>query len=388
MAMGDEIVQRVKVHFDNRDYGQLTQVMNQALGRAHQTVQEELEIQIENLKNEAIKQFDQELYSECLRSFQFLCELEPQNHTFRDYLELCRQIIGEAETSQGRTDPATAYRVFEEVNQELKNSPESSEIPLVFSRDRTRVDPTPVPSRGETSAEESLKDGGCDPAFGSDIHKPVIPNARGTFLANGPGERNKYNKPSWPASFLRRSLRVSVLVVAILLMGVILSLWTRRVRAPHSPDGPGNETVSEQIQDPQQRVVEPTKSQGTGSEGKRKEASEAVVRETPGSGGSAQDQLQETSTYPVIHEHLFGNCQGELRISRQSVAYVPLNNPKDKFNYPFTDILNLELSDTLKIEFRNRTYRFKASPAKNKKSNRATLKAIHQQLAKTRTEAK
>src|SRR5262249_24435279 len=54
-------------------------------------------IHVENLKNEAMKQFDQELYGECLRTFRFLCELEPDNRTLRDYLQLCCQLVVEPE---------------------------------------------------------------------------------------------------------------------------------------------------------------------------------------------------------------------------------------------------------------------------------------------------
>src|SRR5262249_45679140 len=59
-------------------------------------LQEEFEIHVENLKNEAMKQFDQELYGECLGTFRFLCELEPENRTLRDYLQLCWQFVPEA----------------------------------------------------------------------------------------------------------------------------------------------------------------------------------------------------------------------------------------------------------------------------------------------------
>jgi len=55
---------------------------------------EEFEIHIENLRHEAIKQFDKELYDECIGTFQYLCELDPNNQTLRDYRELCEKLTG------------------------------------------------------------------------------------------------------------------------------------------------------------------------------------------------------------------------------------------------------------------------------------------------------
>ncbi len=59
-----------------------------------QKLAEEFEIHIEDLKNEAIKQFDKELYEECLGTFRFLCELDPNNQLLRDYRELCEKLSG------------------------------------------------------------------------------------------------------------------------------------------------------------------------------------------------------------------------------------------------------------------------------------------------------
>ena len=105
----DEFVKSVRVHFDNRDGQALKRMMarssgidprsderedsDETPGSPEQKLREELEIHIENLKQEAIKQFDEELYSVCLGTFKFLCELEPHNRTLRDYLELTQQLV-------------------------------------------------------------------------------------------------------------------------------------------------------------------------------------------------------------------------------------------------------------------------------------------------------
>lgn len=111
MSSPSELAKQVKAHFDNRDFDALMRVVNQALGVRDESLdvgaqlrevqgqlgdeklQEEFEIHVANLKNEAMKQFDQERYSDCLGTFRFLCELEPDNKTLRDYLQLCQELV-------------------------------------------------------------------------------------------------------------------------------------------------------------------------------------------------------------------------------------------------------------------------------------------------------
>ena len=54
---------------------------------------EEFEIYVENLKKEAMDLFDQEQYEQCLGTFRFLLELDPENHTLRDYVKLSQQLF-------------------------------------------------------------------------------------------------------------------------------------------------------------------------------------------------------------------------------------------------------------------------------------------------------
>jgi len=111
MSNPSDLAEQVKTHFENRDFEALMRVVNQALGQSDvklaaggqlreiqgqiedEKLREEFEIHVANLKNEATKQFDQERYSDCLGTFRFLCELEPDNKTLRDYLELCQQLL-------------------------------------------------------------------------------------------------------------------------------------------------------------------------------------------------------------------------------------------------------------------------------------------------------
>lgn len=107
----DEVICRGKTYLDDEDYDDCIKTMNQALlfdpensealaflkeaQRKHE--EEERTISIENLKKEAMDHFDAERYEECLRLFKSLCQLEPQNRTLHDYLDLSRQMLREAE---------------------------------------------------------------------------------------------------------------------------------------------------------------------------------------------------------------------------------------------------------------------------------------------------
>ena len=68
-------------------------------------LEEELVVHIDNLKKEAMDHFEKEHYEECMGMFRFLCELEPQNRTLRDYLELSQQKAQEMTDSKARSQP-------------------------------------------------------------------------------------------------------------------------------------------------------------------------------------------------------------------------------------------------------------------------------------------
>jgi tetratricopeptide (TPR) repeat protein len=104
-----ETIELGRSHFENKDYEACIKLLQEAskneplneeardfLSEAQQKwedqrLEEELVIHIENLKREATEFFDQERFEECVGMFRFLCELEPQNRTLRDYLELSQQ---------------------------------------------------------------------------------------------------------------------------------------------------------------------------------------------------------------------------------------------------------------------------------------------------------
>jgi hypothetical protein len=120
----EELLSKGLVHFENNDYDACLKVMRQALDvdptsseardllvqvqnkLEDQRLEEELLIHVENLKKEAMDQFDKEQYQECMRTFKFLCELEPNSRTLRDYFELSRQKVEEVEVGGSKSNEA------------------------------------------------------------------------------------------------------------------------------------------------------------------------------------------------------------------------------------------------------------------------------------------
>ena len=64
---------------------------------ADQQLQEEMFVYLENVKKEAIDQFDREQFQECVKTFAFLSELEPDNRVLKEYLKLSQQQVGETQ---------------------------------------------------------------------------------------------------------------------------------------------------------------------------------------------------------------------------------------------------------------------------------------------------
>ena len=344
-------------------------ILVQASGPPGQKVLEELEIQIENLKNEAIKQFDQECYSDCLKSFQFLCELEPQNRSFRDYLELSRQILAEKESSHENTGVVSAYQIFDEADLVLKqtrgprkNPPDNDPV--------TQASPLPVVSSPPESSSVELSEV---------MNSGVCP------------------KPDGTSRLLKRVVRVAALVAAIVLLFAMLSHWTHRVSAPHLPDQPLGESNQSKLPGGEQKGLQIPETKKTGPQDRPVESVDStvqnapsprdtIVQNTPSPRDTTHEETQITEVYPVVHEHRFGSCKGQLHISSRSIRYLPFEDSGDAFKYSPSDIIGIELDHKLKMKFADRTYRFTANSSESKQANLAELNRIYHQLIKLRQE--
>jgi diguanylate cyclase (GGDEF)-like protein/PAS domain S-box-containing protein len=73
----------------------------------------------------------------------------------------------------------------------------------------------------------------------------------------------------------------------------------------------------------------------------------------------AQAAVAETTPLQVIHLHRFGDCRGQLDVSRDGVAFLS-EHDGDTFTLKFAEFLHALSDDTLTLKSATKTYRFKA----------------------------
>jgi len=458
MLNSTELVKSVKVHFDNRDDEALKEMItlasdpvlrsleggtnpDEAPGSQDQRLREEFEIHIENLKREAIKQFDQELYTVCLGTFQFLCELEPDDRTLCDYLELCQQLVSETETEEARAvttaSDASPIETLDLVPATERNASVTK---------RGRGEPIAPTFGNEAGLDDRQESNQSSRSIADQVNRPrdVDGQADGVLKAR----EDKLEA----TSILRNKRRFALLVTAAaVLFGVILGVWTHRQRE--------NLIVSSVVQldktsAPVDRQSELSKLEATAQslyeQGNLQEAnsrcddilqrdpqnafaldlkkairthdipaarldnlapknhertqeerastagvSASQPKELPAVGGvrsaTSKNVVRKLDSkvllYSVIHEHFLGSCRGNLKVSGESIVFEPSEDSRHGFVFKLTDIVGTELGDTLKIKFKHDTYRFKAASfARNKGDNGSKLAAIDQRLTRVRAE--
>src|SRR5262245_36396617 len=123
------MIEELRIHIKDRDFHALSKLRqdNQAAEPGpRETLLDELEIQIEDLKNEAVRRFDKEEFEYCLQTFEFLSKLNPNDRSLRDYLDVCREVIGEGASAETDAQPRLGAEAATE------NSPilESNQNPL------------------------------------------------------------------------------------------------------------------------------------------------------------------------------------------------------------------------------------------------------------------
>ena len=91
------------------------------------------------------------------------------------------------------------------------------------------------------------------------------------------------------------------------------------------------------------------------------------------------EKLEFTAS-PVLHNHAIGSCSGRLRFNGYLIAYVPSGDSRDGFSQPLKEISQLEGGDKLKVQFKDKTYRFEISTAKGKEENREKIQSMLERL--------
>jgi tetratricopeptide (TPR) repeat protein len=91
------------------------------------------------------------------------------------------------------------------------------------------------------------------------------------------------------------------------------------------------------------------------------------------------EKLEFTAS-PVLHNHTIGSCSGRLRFNGYLIAYVPSGDSRDGFSQALKEITQLEGGDKLKVQFKDKTYRFEISTAKSKEENREKIQSMLERL--------
>jgi tetratricopeptide (TPR) repeat protein len=96
----------------------------------------------------------------------------------------------------------------------------------------------------------------------------------------------------------------------------------------------------------------------------------------------------EFNAYPVVHDHIIGSCTGRLRMNGFVISFVPTGDSKDGFTQKLAEIAQAEPGDKLKIQFKNKTYRFQVNLVTSKEDKREKVDAIYQNLSRLMATAK
>jgi len=102
----------------------------------------------------------------------------------------------------------------------------------------------------------------------------------------------------------------------------------------------------------------------------------------------AEMEKLEFNAYPVVHDHSIGSCTGRVRFNAYVFTFVPSGNSKDGFSGRLSEMIVAESSDKLKVQFKNKTFRFEAGLVKSKEENREKIKTIYQQISALAAKAK
>jgi PEGA domain len=380
-----------------------------------QRSQEEFEIYVENLKKEARDLFDQEHYEQCVGIFKFLVELEPENHTLRDYLKLSQQMFLETITRRNSQPEfgnvcSLVHEKFRGCENSLPSSP-SDANPRTNQTNREadfRQSLEPIQRNSlAASAGTSLElipyaDNRTitqDHSVSADTRQSQRRVARGICSAAGlagllvacfwlysllgsstleiqsvPDEAKVFidGQPQGQTPFAQQKIPPGDHVLRIERQGFIP--LNRTLVLKHSQAA----FVFVQLEQSQARAN--TTGAAITSVAPDSQSTAAVVApESPPSGEATLKEPARQVALSVIHHHVLGSCTGRLKIENNLISFRPSGNSNDGFLRRITQIENAELADKLTIQFKDKTYRFEAL-ARNQAENRQKLATLHQEI--------
>jgi chromosome condensin MukBEF MukE localization factor len=94
--------------------------------------------------------------------------------------------------------------------------------------------------------------------------------------------------------------------------------------------------------------------------------------------------LPATASLDVVHLHRLGSCLGRLEVTRDGVAFVTADRDGDAFTLKHAEFVQGVSEDTLTLKSATKTYRFKAAVSRGGDGDAAQLRAIADQIARSR----
>jgi tetratricopeptide (TPR) repeat protein len=383
---------------------------------------EQLEIYVENLKKEAMDLFDKERYEQCLGMFRFLSELEPENHTLRDYVRLSQQMfvetIGAVEpTSEAGTSNAAAGEKQSEVpalsfrHLETQRPADLPPAPVPWGqRKPSAPDSTStIPEPGATKVH--VLEAGAVP---QSVKRKIIQEY---FTATMPARRRRlWNIGLSSALLLLTTLGAASfwIYTSLLVSHVEIQSTPEKAvvfidnkRAGETPWRQGIATGSHALRiekkgyQPYVRTLAVGRAQAVilevQLESSAKTATTSNVQPTvplesptqPLASPAVSEPVESTIhtaqiAQSVIHHHLLGSCTGRLKIDGEKISFWSSGTPRDSFTRKIKQINNFSLDDKLLIEFKDKVYRFEAL-ARDAKDNRERLTPFYEQIKLQRT---
>jgi tetratricopeptide (TPR) repeat protein len=87
----------------------------------------------------------------------------------------------------------------------------------------------------------------------------------------------------------------------------------------------------------------------------------------------------EFSSYPVIHQHKLGSCKGHLRMNGYVLSFVPAEDSVDGFTEKLMNVNLIGAGDDLKLEVKDKSYRFQLNVGQGKETQKAA-RPMYEQL--------
>jgi tetratricopeptide (TPR) repeat protein len=433
----DQLLSQGRSHFQAKNYegcmNVITQVLDDDPGNTEaawlmkeaqrqweeQRSVEEFEIYVENLKKEAMDLFDHEQYEQCLGTFRFLLELDPENHTLRDYVKLSQQMCLETlgtrsqavepggtslQTEAKSEEPQAAEGVAATSN----GCPPSKVAPL-----SPLPEPPELPSAAGLSARARRGQAGFDASRQQSEDRPFTSSSRSRSESISQAQKQKIIEEylSSTARSRQRGRLAAWLTAAALLLALMLAarVWlypllnvTSSLDIQAKPEGASvfinNELRGEThfhqenlpagsyevrvekvgyapyhrglvlekaqtawffVQLEKSRLEESTVGPEPATQIEAPSTDLPAVLSSPTVPLQPQPpEVRDEMACSVIHLHVLGSCTGRLKVTGTMISFRPSGNSKDGFTRKTTAIQKATLDQKLTIQFEDKNYCF------------------------------